>query len=99
MKRKNVIWAVVIVLTCLFTFSIPSASSSAPMADPQPTQEVDQLTQYEIEQAVLASVATNSRYLQGKMVASLQVSDIIVSQDKLWGTAWVVYYDADIGAL
>ena len=33
------------------------------------------------------------------MVTNLQVTDIEISQDQLWATAWVVNYDSQIEAL
>src|SRR4030042_3534082 len=99
MKWKKVIWVVVTVLICLFIFSIPTAFSAGLQAEPQPTAENNQKTTEQVEQAILDAIASNNRYIQGGMVTNLQVSDVEISQDQLWATAWVVYYDSQTEAM
>lgn len=99
MKRKNVILVCVIVFICLFIFSIPTASSSAVIAEPQPTTAAVQGVEDQIKQAVLDAIASNNNYIQGNMVTNLQVTDIQLSQDQMWATAWVVYYDPQVEAV
>jgi Bacterial pre-peptidase C-terminal domain/Peptidase family M23/Bacterial Ig domain len=96
--RKVVTWGMMVLLSCLFAFSTPTASSSALSAEPLPTQvNQDEITN-QVEQAVLEAIAANAGYLQAKMIPSLQVSDIKTSADQQWATAWVVYYDLQIEA-
>ena len=99
MKRKNVILVSVIVFICLFIFSIPTASSSALIAEPEPTTVNVQGIDDQIEQAIFEAIASNNNYVQGSMVTNLQVTEIQISQDQQWATAWVVYYDPQIEAL
>jgi len=99
MKRKNVILICVIVFICLFIFSIPTASSSALIAEPEQTAVGVQGIEDQIQQAIIESIASNNNYIQGDMVTNLQVTDIQISQDQQWATAWVIYYDAQIDAL
>jgi hypothetical protein len=98
MKWKIVIWVVVTVFICLFTFSIFPSYSSGILAEPI-TTEKKQVVSDQIEQAILEDIASNSNYIQGGIVTNLQVTDVEVSQDQLWATAWVVYYDSQIGAM
>src|SRR4030042_3868464 len=99
MKRKNLVWGLILILTSLLTFSIPTVESSAQDAEPLPTDTLKEETTDQIEQAILEAIAVSDRYQQGKMVANLQVSDIQTSKDLQWGTAWVVYYDYQVEAL
>jgi hypothetical protein len=99
MKRKNVLMVVVTVFICLFIFSISTASSSALHAEPGPSPVGAQVLNDQIKQAILEAVASNDRYIQGGLVTNLQVTDLKISQDKLWATAWVVNYDPQIEAL
>lgn len=99
MRRKNVILVVASVLISLLIFFIPTALSSALSAEPQPTVVDQQVAVDQIEQAILKAIASNINYVQGGMVTNLQVTDIKTSQDQLWATAWVVYYDPQIEAL
>ncbi len=96
MVRNKAVLYTVIACLCLFIFSIPAASS---VMSAEPTMIDEQTITDQIEQAVLEAVAGNSRYIQGEMVCSLQVTDIQISQDQQWATAWVVYYDAQIDAI
>ena len=98
MKWKKMIWMAVTVFICLFTFSIFPSYSSGISAEPL-TTEKNQGVSDQIEQAILEAIASNSNYIQGGMVTNLQVTEIEVSQDQLWATAWVVYYDSQIGAM
>jgi hypothetical protein len=99
MKRKHVILVIVTVFIGLFIFSIPTVSSSALYAEPRPSTQKQQLIEDQIKQAILAAVASNKRYVQGGLVADLQVTEIKISQDQQWATAWVVYYDPQIEAV
>src|SRR4030042_1957419 len=99
MKRKNLVWGLILILTSLLTFSIPTVESSAQDAEPLPTDSLKEETTDQIEQAILEAIAVSDRYQRGKMVANIQVSDIRTSQDLQWGTAWVVYYDYQVEAL
>ncbi len=99
MKRKSVVLVSVIVFICLFIFSIPTASSSALIAEPEPTLIDLQGIEDQIEQAIFEAIASNNNYVQGNMVTNLQVTEIQISQDKQWATAWVVYYDPQIEAI
>jgi hypothetical protein len=99
MKRKNVILVIVTVFICLFIFSIPTASSSALIEEPAPSPMDEQLIDDQIKQAILEAVASNDRYVQGGMLTDLQVTDIQISQDQQWATAWVVVYDPQIEAI
>ena len=97
--RKSVLWVAAILATFLFVFTTPTALSSALVAETQPAV-VDQTTDTQgIEQAVLEAIATNTIYSKGSMVSNLQVTDIKVSQDQQWATAWVVYYDSQVEAI
>lgn len=98
MKRKNAFWSLVILITFLFIFSIPKASSSALNAETPPPQVNQQAASDQVEQAVLEAIATSASYSKAVMVTNLQVSDIQISQDQQWATAWVVYYDTQIEA-
>jgi hypothetical protein len=93
MKRNKMVLGVVVFLAVLFFFSISTASSATRNSDPLPTQVIQQELSDTITQAILTAVAANTQYQRGKMVPNLQVTDINTSQDKQWGTAWVVYYD------
>jgi hypothetical protein len=88
-----------IVFISLFLFSLPSASSTALMAEPKPSPVVSQVVQDQIESAVLDAIAVSKQYIQGGLVTNLQVTEIKVSQDQQWATAWVVYYDPQIQAV
>ena len=99
MKRKKVILVCVIVFICLFIFSIPTASSSALLAEPEPTAIVVQGVEDHIKQAIFEAIASNNNYIQGNMVTNLQVTDIQISKDQQWATAWVVYYDPQVEAV
>ncbi len=99
MKRTNVILVIITVFICLFIFSIPTASSSALNAEPQPSPEDELLLSDQIQQAILQAIATRDSYAKGGMVKDLQVTDIRISQDKQWATAWVVIYNPQVEAL
>ena len=99
MKLKNMIRVLVTILVFLFIFSIPTVSSSALNAEPPPTSVNQQEVPDQLEKAILDAIASNSRYIQGKLVTNLQVTDIKTSQDQLWATAWIVYYDIKIEAV
>lgn len=99
MKRKNMILVSVIVFICLFIFSIPTALSSALIAEPEPTTADVQGIEDQVKQAIFEAIASNNNYVQGNMVTNLQVTDIQISQDQQWATAWVVYYDPQVEAL
>ena len=99
MKRKNTILVSIIVFICLFIFSIPTASSSALIAEPEPTSIDVQGIDDQIQQAIIEAIASNTDYVQGNLVTNLQVTEIQISQDQEWATAWVVYYDPQIEAL
>ncbi len=99
MKLKTVVIVLVTVLICVFLISIPAASSSPLNIEPQTTTAPSQQIEDQIKQAVLSAVAANERYQKGELVINLQVTDIKVSSDLLWATAWVVYYDPQIEAI
>lgn len=99
MKPRNVIVVIVTVFICLFIFSIPTVSSSTLLAEPVPSSVNQQLIKDQVKQAILAAIASNDRYVQGGMVTDLQVTELKLSQDQLWATAWVVYYDPQIEAI
>lgn len=99
MKRIKVIWLVVTIFIFLFMFCIPTALSAGLRAEPQPTVENQQDLSNQVEQAILEAIASNSHYIQGSMVNNLQITDIQVSQDQLWATAWVEYYDSQTGVI
>ena len=99
MKCRNVILVLITVFICLFLVSIPTASSSALNAEPLPSQTDQQLLTDEIKLAILEAVAINNSYAKGGMVQDLQVTDIQISQDQQWATAWVVIYDPQVEAL
>ncbi len=99
MKRKNVVLGVVIVFICLFIFSIPTASSSALIAEPEPTSIDGQIIEDQIKQAIFDAIASNNRYIDAGLVTNLQVTELKISQDQQWATAWVVYYDPQIEAM
>jgi murein DD-endopeptidase MepM/ murein hydrolase activator NlpD len=97
--RKHLILVVIVVLIGLFISSVPSASSSAFTADPEATVEGDQGIKDQVKIAILESIASNDRYIQKNLVSSLQVTDVQVSKDQQWATAWVVYYDPTLEAV
>ena len=99
MTRKNVLWTLVIVITFLFTFSIPTALSSALIAETQSPDENQQTNSDQVKQAVLEAIGMNASYSKAMMVTNMQVSDIKISNDQQWATAWVVYYDTQIEAV
>lgn len=99
MKWKKVIILSVTILTCLFIFSIPRAISAGLNAEPIPTVESLTETSDQVEEAILDAIAIKSSYIQGGMVNNLQVTDIALSNDQLWATAWVAYYDPQIEAM
>jgi hypothetical protein len=96
-KIKRLIFFVGIFL--VFAFSVPRVSTSALSAEPKPNSVDSEQEDQQIEQAVLNAVANNSKYIQGQVSTNLQVSDIKISQDQQWATAWVVYYDPQIDAV
>ena len=98
MRWKKVTWIAVTVLICLFTFTISPSYSPGTLAGPV-KNEINQEVPEQIEQAILQAIATNEKYIQGEMVTNLQVTEVEISQDQLWATAWVVYYDSQIGAI
>ncbi len=97
MKRMRVVF-IIIPLFFFFIFCISPATSTGLNAEPLPTADNQQAVTTEIEQAILDDIAGNEKYVQAKMVTNLEVTDIITSLDQLWATAWVVYYDAQIGS-
>jgi hypothetical protein len=99
MRLKKSILVFATVFICLFLFSLPTVSSSALSAEPQPSSVASQAVDDQIEQAVLKAVATSKNYIEGQLVTNLQVTDINVSQDQQWATAWVEYYDPQIDAV
>ncbi len=99
MRYKKSILVFITVLICLFLFSLPTVSSSALSAEPKPSSQDSQALEDQIQKAVLDAVASSKNYIQGGLVANLQVTDIKVSQDQQWATAWVVYYDPQIQAV
>ncbi len=99
MKRKQLALVVITVIIGLFFFYLPSASSSTLFADPSPTVQADQSIQDQVKFAIVEAIASNDRYIQKGLVSSLQVSDVQVSQDQQWATAWVAYYDPEIEAI
>ncbi|HEX9090807.1 MAG TPA: hypothetical protein VF831_04925, partial [Anaerolineales bacterium] len=98
MRRKKLFWVVVAVVSFLFIFSIPTALSSALVAETQPPDQSQQTDADLIKQAVLEAIAVDASYAKGGMVTNLQVTDINISKDLQWATAWVVYYDTMIEA-
>ena len=99
MKRNIIFMGVVVILVSLLSIVIPTALSSALTAEPPPTSVNGQATADQVKQAILEAVATNERYTQGALVTNLQVAEVQLSQDQVWATAWVVYYDPQIEAL
>src|SRR4030042_904130 len=99
MKWKKGMMLFVTILICLFIFSVPTASSARLNAEPLPTEKNQQDISVQIENAILEAIANNSQYIQGDMVSNIQVTDIEISQDQMWATAWVVYYDSQIEAV
>ncbi len=98
--RKNALWVVVAVIIFMFLFSIPNTSSSALVAETQPTVIVQQKDlDNEVKQAVLEAVALNSSYSKSPMLTTIQVTDVNISQDQQWATAWIVYYDPQVDAI
>jgi hypothetical protein len=90
---------VVTLIAFIFVFSNPTAFSAGLTAEPLPTDEIQQEITLQVEQAILNAIAINSEYIQGGMVANLQVTDVKISQDQTWATAWVAYYDPQIEAI
>ena len=99
MRWRKVIGMVVALIIIIFAFSIPTAFSIGQQAEPLPTDENQEEITVEVEQAILDAIAINSNYLQGGMAANLQVTEVNISQDQIWATAWVVYYDPQIEAI
>jgi hypothetical protein len=99
MRRTRVILVIITVFIGLFIFSIPTASSTALFSEPGPSLVNQQIIEDQIKQAILHTVASNSRYVQGGMITDLQVTEIKISKDQQWATAWVVNYDPQIGAV
>jgi hypothetical protein len=99
MRSTKSILIFITVFICLLLFSLPTVSSSALSAEPKPST-VDSLpVENQIEQAVLDAVGSSNNYIQGGIETNLQVTDIEISQDQQWATAWVVYYDPQIEAV
>lgn len=99
MKRKQVILVFITVFICLFLFSLPTVSSSALSAEPLATSVAQPELQDQVKLAILEAIASNDRYIQKNLVTSLKVTDIQLSKDQQWATAWMVYYDPEIEAL
>jgi hypothetical protein len=99
MRRRNVILVIVTVFICLFIYFLPTASSSALAAEPAPSSVNQQLIDDQIKQAILVAIKSNNSYVQSGLVTNLQVTEIHISKDQQWATAWVVYYDSQIEAL
>ena len=99
MKWKEGTMLFATILICLFIFSIHTASSSGQNAELLPTEENQQDISIQIENSILEAIANNSQYIQGDIVSNIRVTDIEISQDQLWATAWVVNYDSQIEAL
>ncbi len=99
MKRKRIILVVISVVIGLFFFSLPSASSSALSAEPQPTAETSQVLQDQVKVAILEAISSDDRYIQKGLVPMIQVTDVRASLDQKQATAWVVYYDSQLEAL
>ncbi len=99
MKRKQAILVLVTIIVSLFLFSLPTSSSTALSAEPQPTAVTQPGVQDQVKIAILEAIASNDKYIQKDLVSSLKVTDIQVSNDQQWATAWVAYYDPQIEAL
>jgi hypothetical protein len=99
MRYKKYLLVFITVLIGVFLFSLPTVSSSALSAEPKPSSQQTQALEDQIENAVLEAVASSNNYIQGGVQADLQVTEIKVSPDQQWATAWVVYYDPQIQAV
>ncbi len=93
MRWRKVIGVVVIVIIIIFAFSIPTAFSAGLQAEPLPTDENQEEITVQVEQAILGAIAINRNYVQGGIAANLQVTEVKISKDQTWATAWVEYYD------
>ena len=99
MKRKNVILGMIAVFISLFLFSIPAVSSSAVHGEAAASTQEKQAVEDQIKEAILNAIYSSKSYQQGGLARLAQVSEIQVSNDQQWGTAWIVYYDSQIDAI
>jgi hypothetical protein len=99
MKWKNALLVFLTVFISLFMLSISTASSSALFGDTVESTPDTRAVEDQIKQAILNTIYSSKSYTQGGLDNLLQVSDIRVSNDQLWGTAWIIYYDSQIDAV
>jgi hypothetical protein len=99
MLRKHVFLVIVTLFIGFFILLVPAASSLTIAAEPAPTTVVEQNAEDQVKIAILEAIASNDRYIQKQLVSSLQITDVQISKDQQWATAWVVYYDPTIEAI
>jgi len=98
MKWKNLVLGIFAVFISFFLFSIPKVSSSPLYAETAVSTHDEQSIEDQIKEAIFNEIYSSKSYEQGGLVDLLQVSDIKVSNDRRWGTAWITYYDSEIDA-
>jgi hypothetical protein len=99
MTRKHMFLPVLALVIVFLIISVSTASSSVVNAEPAATLAVGQDVQDQVKIAILEAISSNDQYIQKKLVPSLQVTDVQLSKDQQWATAWVVYYDPTIEAV
>ncbi len=99
MGYKKAILLFLVVITGVLILSIPTISSTALSAEPKPTFPDSQVTVNQVGQAISSTVSTHPAYVESGILSSLQVTDVKLSEDQQWATAWVVYYDTQIEAV
>ncbi len=105
MQHKKVIFLSLSVIIGVLVFTVPALMSTALSAEPSPTppvsqNSVDQVNQVaQVEQAILSDVVSKMSSTASELITSTQVTEVQLSQDQQWATAWVVYYDAQVDAV
>jgi hypothetical protein len=99
MKWKTLLLAIFTVFISLLLFSIPKVSSSPLIAETIAPAQDNQVIEDHIKDAILDAIYSSKQYEPGEVSNLLQVSDIRVSKDQQWGTAWIIYYDPQIDAI
>jgi hypothetical protein len=93
MKLKPGLIVVSLFLFGQVVLGVQSCSSHSPQAEIPPAQGIESGIEGQIENAVLEAIADRGALSHAAGMISFQVGEIRLSQDGLWSTAWILYYD------